>query len=104
MKKVPEALLTVTDRVYHFDASGAEAPYFVWGEEGGDDAVYADNARVQSTISGTIDYFTPYSEDYQTLDKIEMALIDAGIPFSLLFCEYEDDTKLCHYGWGFTVG
>ena len=97
---IENALLSVMDNVYHYEALGAKAPYIVWAEDSETTNVSADNKKVFQTIQGTIDYYT-YTGNDENLSKIQQALNDAEISFSLNTIEYEDETTLTHYEWIF---
>lgn len=96
--------MTVTPNVFHYEADGQGDRYVVWAEQSESDAFYADNGKRERTIQGSIDYFTKDADDNdETPDKIEAALSDAHIIFSLNSVQYEDETKLVHYEWLFEV-
>lgn len=99
---VKNALLTVTDQVYHFDATGATAPYIVWAEDGQADAVWADGKMQEQTIAGTIDLFTKTEYD-PLFNAIQAALNGIDISYRLESIQYEEDTKLIHYEWSWEV-
>ena len=92
------ALLSVTDKVYHLDASGAGGDYIVWGEDGQGDAVWADDRMKEQAITGTIDYFTKTEYD-PAVSAIQEALDALGISYRLGSVLYEADTKYLHYEW-----
>ena len=96
-------LLTVTSKVYHFDATGAKGNYIVWGEDGQADSVWADGKMQEQTITGTIDYFTKTEYD-PNFTAIQTALNGMGISYTLNSIQYETDTKLIHYEWVFEIG
>ena len=95
---VKAALLTVTSSVRKFDGTGMVCPYIVWGEDGQQDAVWANSRMQAQAITGTIDYFTALDLD-PNCKKIQDALNDAGISFRLESVQYEPDTKKIHHEW-----
>ena len=99
---VKTALLTVTTNLRHYDATGLIAPYVVWSEDTQADAVYADGKMQEQGIQGTIDLFTKTEYDPK-FSQIQTALNDAGISFYLGSIQYEEDTKLIHYQWIFSI-
>lgn len=103
LRLIGEALKSVTNRTYHFDAAGIEAPYIVWGEDGTGSQEFADNRLVSRTLTGTVDYFTKNTED-PNLQKIEDAMEAAGALFRLESVQFEENTGVCHYEWTWEFG
>jgi hypothetical protein len=99
---IPNALLTVTDNVGHYEAHEKSDQYIVWAEDSQADALWADGRMQEQVIQGTIDYFTK-TEDDPNVVKIQDALSDAEISFRLASIQYEDDTGFIHYEWIFEV-
>jgi len=95
---VKNALLTVTDKVYHYRAYNATDKYIVWAEDGQATALWAENKMQNQVIEGTIDYFTK-SENDPAPEQIQNALNNSGISWRLNSIQYEDNTKLIHYEW-----
>lgn len=102
LNDIKNALLTVTSKVYHHDASGATGNYIVWAEDGSGETVWADGKMQEQVITGTIDYFTKVEYD-PTFWTIQDALRDAGLSFRLESIQYEGDPKYIHYEWVFEV-
>lgn len=97
------ALLTVTSKAYHFDATGATGNYIVWAEDGQADSVWADGGMKEQAITGTIDYYS--KEEYDpNFSAIQAALDGIGISYRLNSIQYETDTKYIHYEWVFEIG
>ena len=61
-----------------------------------------DNRKQEQQVHGTIDCYTKIEFD-PLLDEIQDALNAAGIGWSLLTVQYEDETNLIHYEWEFYV-
>lgn len=95
------ALLTVTDKVYHYEGLKDEDRYIVWAEDA-DNSVNGDNKVIGQAIQGTVDYFTSLEYD-ENIDKIQNAMNDAGIAFYLSTQLYDDETKKMQYQWVFEV-
>lgn len=95
------ALLTVTDKVYHYEGLKDEDRYIVWAEDA-DNSVNGDNKIIGQAIQGTVDYFTSLEYD-ENVDKIQNAMNDAGISFYLSTQLYDDETKKMQYQWVFEV-
>lgn len=102
LQRVKQALLTVSDRVYHHHALKQNPPYIVWGETGGGSQQNADNYLNEQAIQGTIDLYTK-KEDDPLVDGIQAALADARISFYFESADYEDETEYLHYQWIFEV-
>lgn len=102
LNQIRQALLTVTDRVYHYHAWEQSDKYIVWAEDNEYNSVEANNRKEQQTIEGTIDYFTK-TEDDPLVDEIQGALNDAEISFRLNLVQYEDETEYIHYEWVWQV-
>jgi len=102
LNKIKTALLTVTDKVYHYDATGAVGNYLVWSEDGSADTVWASGRMHEQSITGTIDYFTKLEND-PNFNAIQNALNDAGISFKLNSIQYEEITKYIHTEWVWEV-
>ncbi|MGN0134735.1 MAG: hypothetical protein ACI4AO_08405 [Anaerotignum sp.] len=102
LQKVKDALLTVTEAVFHYFAVDKPDQYIVWAESGEANSVEADNCKQEQTIGGTIDYFTKTDFD-QNIDAIQNAMKSAEISFSLESVQYEEETGYIHYEWKFEV-
>ena len=106
LKIIPEILLAVTDKVYHYEAIHVSDKYNVWAEDSEGESLEADNYKAEQSIQGTIDYFTKEEFD-ENVDKIQEALIKSRISFYLNSVQYEsaDDSgsNLIHYEWVWEV-
>ena len=58
LKVIPEALLTVTTNVGHYEAMDKTDRYIVWAEDSEGSSVEGDNRKTLQTVQGTIDYYT----------------------------------------------
>ena len=95
---IKTALLSVTQNVFHFDATGAEGDYIVWAEDGQAGTGHGDNRMTTQVIQGTIDYFTKIEYD-PAFGQIQSALNNLGIAWKLNSTQYEEDTGYIHYEW-----
>jgi hypothetical protein len=94
---------TADIKVSHFRAPKNLGKYIVWSERGQDDTPgWADNVMRTQIIIGTVDYFTPDEYD-PNVDKIQTALNDAGISFSLPTIEYIVELDRINYQWKWAV-
>lgn len=103
LTELRDALLKVTDKVYHYRApDGTEAPYIVWAEDSEPDGIFSDNIHKLPITQGTIDYFT--ADEYDaTIDDIRDELNKIRVPHRISSIQYEDDTRLIHYELVFEV-
>lgn len=102
VQKVKDALLTVTDAVFHYFAKNKPDQYIVLAESGEASALSGDDQKQDQIIGGYIDYFTKDEND-PNVELIQKALASAEIAFSLNDVIYEDETKYIHYAWKFEV-
>ncbi len=100
---IKNALLTVTSNVGHYEVLKKTDQYIVWAEDGQADSLWADGKMQEQVITGTVDYFTKTEYDPNVV-KIQAALNEAEISFRLNSIQYEEDTKLIHYEWVWSLG
>lgn len=100
--QVQQALLTVTNNVFHYTALKAIPPYIVWAEDSGGQQIQADNIMSGQVIQGTIDYFT-LTENDANVEEIQAALTAAEISFFLNSVQFEEETGYIHFEWVFEV-
>lgn len=98
LQKLNNALLTVTENVYHFDATNVSGNYIVWAEDGQAGAGHGDNHMTIQVIQGTIDYFTRTEYD-PAFEQIQAALNGLDLAWRLNSIQYEEDTGYIHYEW-----
>ena len=94
---VRDALLGVLDDVYHYKAP-ADKPehYIVWGEDGSDGALSADDGPDIIPIRGRVYYYT--SDEFDPIfDDICDALTEAGVSWALGTMGYDDSTNRFAY-------
>ena len=102
LETLMNALLTVTEEVYHYTAPADSVRYIVWAEDNEVAALEADNYKAGQTIEGTIDLYTK-DEDDSWIQSVPDALNTARIGWSLNSVQYEDETRFIHYEWLFRV-
>lgn len=100
--KIRLALLSVTDKVYHYKAEKQKGSYIVYAEDTQGSASWADNKCTYQTLQGTVDYFT-HEEDDPKAEEIQKALATGDIYWYLNSIQYEDDTGYIHYEWVWEV-
>lgn len=102
LEQIMNALLTVSEEVYHYTAPEDSTRYIVWAEDSEVASLVADNYKPGQTIEGTIDLYTK-NEDDAWIRDIPVALNAAQIGWSLNSVQYEDETRFIHYEWLFRV-
>lgn len=102
LETVMNALLTVTEDVYHYTAQEDSTRYIVWAEDMEVASLEADNWKPGQTIEGTVDLYTK-DEDDAWINGIPDALNAARIGWTLNTVQYEDETRFIHYEWLFRV-
>ena len=98
IRQIEEILLTITDKVYHYEAMDSPDQYIVWAEEMEVSSVEGDDRKINQSIQGTIDYFTKSDWD-ENVEKIQKALKENCISFYLNSVQIEEDTGYQHYEW-----
>ncbi|MCI7301837.1 MAG: hypothetical protein SOR93_03510 [Clostridiales Family XIII bacterium] len=99
---VEQALLTVTDQVFHYEKMGDMERYIVWAEDSEGSSVEADNYKIEQSIQGTIDLFSKIEND-PWIEEIQKALNKARVSFYLNSVQYEEETGYIHYEWVWEV-
>lgn len=100
---VKTALLTVTNKVYHYTPpQNVAGSYIVWSEDGQGTALWADGQMQNQAIQGTIDHYSKTENDPQVV-SIQTALNAKGIPHRLNSVQHERDTGYIHTEWVFEV-
>lgn len=102
IKQIRDALLTITDNVYHYEAMDRPDRYIVYAEESEGSSQESDNKKTEQSIQGTIDYFTKTEWD-EFSDQIQTVLADAKISFYLNSVQFEEETGYTHYEWVWEV-
>lgn len=99
---IKNALLSVTQNVFHFTAgANAVPPYVVWAEDSAD-SFEANNVHAESVDEGTIDLYT-LDENEPLREAIPQALNACECAWYKNSTQYEEDTGLIHDEWVFQV-
>lgn len=99
---VKNALLSVSENVFHFTAGANPVPpYVVWAEDSGN-SFEADNVHAEGSDEGTIDLYTRDEND-PLRESIPQALNACGCCWYKNSTQYEEDTGLIHDEWVFEV-
>lgn len=88
--------------VSHYTALKKPDQYVVWAEDSQTGGLWADGVMDDSSVQGTVHYFTRTENDPNTV-VITNALTGAGIPYRLNSIQYEEETEYIHYEWVFEV-
>lgn len=96
------ALLTVSEKVGHYEWIGNDPQYLVWTEDSGSNALHGDNMLLHKAIQGTIDLYVKEGQEPWT-EQVEQALNDAKVSFGLNSIQFEEQTGYVHYEWVFEV-
>lgn len=105
LKRVRDVLngTSARGRIGHYRKPTAQRPsYIVWQEDGEDQPFQADNRKAEVQITGTIDCYTQVEYD-PLIDEVNEALSAGEISWTIQSVQYEDETKLIHYEWRFTL-
>lgn len=99
---IKNALLSVTQNVYHFTAgANPHPPYVVWAEDS-ENSFVADGRHIESADQGTVDLYT-LDENDPLRESIPQALNECGCCWYKNSTQYEEDTGLIHDEWVFEV-
>lgn len=105
LKGLRDTLKTISEpgKVFHYaKPKWVKPPWVVWQEDGENASFHPDNRKGEQQVHGTIDCYTQTEYD-PLLDEVQGALDAAGIGWSLLSVQYEDETRLIHYEWEFNI-
>lgn len=99
-ERVIKAHLSVTDKVSHARRMKDER-YFVWREDGSRD-LNADNRHAEKAVTGVTDLYTKQEFD-PWAEQISEAFSSAGMAWSLVGVEFEEETGFWHHSWDWEV-
>lgn len=103
LKKVRDALGTVSAPVYHYKRPNNQKPsWIVWQEDGSLTDMWANNGMAEQQLHGTIDLYT-LTEFDPVMDEVQTALNSIMTGWSLQSVDYEDETNLIHYEWEWSL-
>ena len=92
LKRVRDALLTITEDPYHLEAENKGNRYIVWQEDSEGESLYADDRHVITVISGTVDLFT--KQEYDPWTIVVLRLIP-GLCHIHSFADIYDPIIIC---------
>ena len=95
-QRVIAAHTAVTQNVSHAIRMKSER-YFVW-EEDGENALAASDGHAERVVTGHSDLYTKTEFD-TWVDALGESLSSAGIAWSYVGCEYEEETGFWHHSW-----
>lgn len=102
LEYVGAAFAAAVPASYHYFRPNDTYPALVWQEDGEETSFHAGNHKAEQAIHGTADYYTQVEYD-PAVDAIQDALEGIMAGWSLASVQYEEDTKLIHYEWEWTV-
>lgn len=70
--------------------------------DGQAESVWADNAMQEQAITGTVHLFTRDDGKMQ-MKAVQNAMNRAGVSWRLDSRQFEEDTRLTHWAWGFEL-
>lgn len=97
---VINAHLAVTDQVSHSQRLKSDR-YFVWQEDGANDAE-SDDRHSERAVTGATDLYSKIEFD-PWADTLGEAFDAAGISWTLVLTEYEEETGFYHWSWDWEV-
>lgn len=98
LQALADALITVSQNVWHYHAPpNTVPPYIVWMEDGDNDLM-AGNSHAELCVTGSIHLFTKTEND-PLYTSIPQALETAGAAWYLNSVQFEEETSLLHYEW-----
>ena len=101
LESIGTALAAAVPNTYHYFRPNLQPPFCIWAEESGS-SFTADNKTVEHAPTGTVDYFSKQEYD-PALDAIESTLSGLGLIWALNSVQYEDETKLIHHEWTWSM-
>lgn len=102
LQYVGQAFAAAVTNAYHYFRPADKWPCLVWQEDGEGDSLHAGNHKAEQAIHGTVDYYTQTEYD-PAVDAIQDALEGIRAGWSLASVQYEEDTRLIHFEWEWTV-
>lgn len=97
-------LSQILPNCYHYWRSGMVVPYVVWAEIGEQNALSANDRKQEQAIDGSVHLFTKTEFD-PLIDTLQQYFNTvAGLSWYLESVQFEDETGLIHYEWGFVIG
>lgn len=98
MKSLRDALVSLTEKTYHYTAPPNTDPaYIVWKEDGSNDLT-ASNIHAEKAWTGVVDLYTNQEFD-PLVDGVPKVFERVGAAYNLVSVDYEEETGLIHYSW-----
>lgn len=102
LRQIGEAFATVNANCFHYWRPVTTVPCLIWAETGEENSFNTDNHKTEQNIAGTVDLFTKTEFD-PLVDDVQSVLDGLGVAWSLSSVLYEDETKMIHYTWEWSV-
>lgn len=94
----------ITCDIFHYTRGNSTAvPYIIWSETGEENSFNSDNHKTEQQLTGLVDFYTLKEFD-PIVDAIQDVLNSEEIGWKLISVQYEEETNLIHYQWGWWVG
>ena len=101
LRQIGVELAKITANCTHYYRTN-KYPAIVWAESGEEESFSSDNKKSEQRIIGTVDLFT--KTEFDTLiDDVQTTLNSLGLTWVLDSVQYEDETRVIHYEWGWGV-
>lgn len=98
LNEFKDALSQACPKLWRYIAPpNASVPYAVWAEDQRLDFL-GDDHHAEHGWQGTLDYFTKVENDSQ-VNTIEMTLDSLPIGWTLNSVQFEEESKVIHYEW-----
>lgn len=99
LRIVKNALISVTEKLYHYEApNDITDDYIVYSENGEGSSVSGDNYKLEQSISCNI-YLYSKNEHCPLFDEIQKSLRENRISFVFIDAEYDSETELICWTW-----
>lgn len=86
-----------------WESAPDKSDYLVTRIAGQERALWADNTMEEQELYCTVDLFTYGSEGEENAFRVQHVLNSCGIRWELSSIQWEDDSRLNHWEWGFYV-
>lgn len=103
LRKLYEPFLSIDCPVYHYYRAEAADKYIVWSETGEETSFNADNHKHEQQLTGVVDFYT-LDEFDPIADEIQTVLNGEEVGWRLISVQWEEETGLIHYQWGWWLG
>lgn len=103
VKSIGDALAAINGlNVFHYWRFGVTAPYCIWAEDG-DVSLEGDNHKEEQGVAGAVHLFTKTEYD-PLFDEIQDALNGIeNVRWYYDDSDFEDETRLIHHSWRWTI-